>query len=208
MWTPALEYEEVLRTGDENAAGAGFRTFDEQGHVLALRSDMTIPIARVVATRYAEQPGPLRLCYFAHAYRAVERGTGQQREFLQGGMELIGVDGAAGEAEVIALTLSALDEVGLARHRIGLGDGALYRALLRALEVPEGPLLERLCAAGPRGAGAHGGRARARQGCARPAGAPAGAARWAGDPRGADRARSTGFARCTRSWRHGGWRTA
>ena len=144
VWTPALEYEDVLRTGDENAAGAGFRTFDEQGHVLALRSDMTIPIARVVATRYAEEPGPLRLSYFAHAYRAVERGTGQQREFLQGGMELIGVDGAPGEAEVIALTLSALDEVGLARHRIGLGDGALYSTLLRSLEVPEKPLLERL----------------------------------------------------------------
>jgi ATP phosphoribosyltransferase regulatory subunit len=137
VWTPSLEYEDVLRTGDENAAGAGFRTFDEQGHVLALRSDMTIPIARVVATRYAEEPGPLRLCYFAHAYRAVKRGTGQQREFLQGGIELIGVEGAEGEAEVITHTLAALDEVGLARHRIGLGDGALYGTLLRDLEVPE-----------------------------------------------------------------------
>ena len=46
--TPALEYEEVLRRGEEHAAGARYRTFDEQGDVLALRSDMTIPIARVV----------------------------------------------------------------------------------------------------------------------------------------------------------------
>jgi ATP phosphoribosyltransferase regulatory subunit len=144
VWTPALEYEEVLRTGDENAAGAGFRTFDEQGNVLALRSDMTIPIARVVATRYERQDDPLRLCYFAHAYRAVERGTGQQREFLQAGIELIGVEGPEGEAEVIALTLEALDGVGLARHRIGLGDGALYRTLLAEHEVPEDGLLERL----------------------------------------------------------------
>ena len=144
VWTPSLEYEEVLRTGDANAAGAGFRTFDEQGHVLVLRSDMTIPIARVVATRYPEATEPLRLCYFAHAYRAVESGTGQQREFLQAGIELIGVPGAAGEAEVIALTLEALDGVGLKRHRIGLGDGALYRTLLAEYEVPEEGLLERL----------------------------------------------------------------
>ena len=144
VWTPALEYEEVLRTGDANAAGAGFRTFDEQGNVLALRSDMTIPIARVVATRYPELAEPLRLCYFAHAYRAVERGTGQQREFLQAGFELIGLEGPEGEAEVIALTLEALDGVGLARHRIGLGDGALYRTLLAEQEVPEDGLLERL----------------------------------------------------------------
>ena len=53
--TPALEYEEVLRRGEERAAGARYRTFDEQGDVLALRSDMTIPIARVVATRYARR---------------------------------------------------------------------------------------------------------------------------------------------------------
>jgi ATP phosphoribosyltransferase regulatory subunit len=147
VWTPALEYEEVLRTGDEDAAGAGYRMFDEQGHVLALRSDMTIPIARVVATRYRDAQGPLRLCYFGHAYRAVARGSGQQREFLQAGIELIGAPSPDAEAEVIALILAALDEAGLVRHRVGLGDGSLYRTLLAALEVPPEShveLLERL----------------------------------------------------------------
>ena len=146
--TPALEYEEVLRTGDANAAGAGYRTFDERGQVLALRSDMTIPIARLVATRYRRTDGePLRLSYLGNAYRAVQLGTGHQRELLQAGIELIGVSGADRDAEVIALTLAALDEVGLARHRVGLGDGALYRTLLATLEVPEdlrGRLMESL----------------------------------------------------------------
>ena len=58
--------------------------------MLALRSDMTIPIARVVATRYADAEPPLRFCYFAHAWRAADRGVGEPREFLQGGLELIG----------------------------------------------------------------------------------------------------------------------
>jgi ATP phosphoribosyltransferase regulatory subunit len=135
VWTPALEYETVLKTGDQSAARAGYRMFDEQGQVLALRSDMTIPIARLVGTRFPDA-GTLRLSYFGHAYRAVEHTTGQQREFLQGGIELIGVPGAAGEAEVIALTLAALDAAGLARHRVGVGDGALYRTLLDVLDVP------------------------------------------------------------------------
>ena len=147
VWTPALEYEDVLRRGDERVAGAGFRLFDDRGHVLALRSDPTIPIARLVANRYAGEPGPLRLSYFAHAYRAVQRGSGQAREFLQGGIELIGVGGAEGDAEVIALVDSALTEAGLRRHRIGLGDGMLYRALLAENGI-EGkraePLLEAL----------------------------------------------------------------
>jgi ATP phosphoribosyltransferase regulatory subunit len=143
--TPALEYEEVLRRGEERAAGARYRTFDEQGDVLALRSDMTIPIARVVATRYADAEPPLRFCYFAHAWRAVERGVGEPREFLQGGLELIGASAPEGEAEVLALTIAALEEAGLRRHRVGVGDGSLYRGLLRELGVDEEqhlPLLE------------------------------------------------------------------
>jgi ATP phosphoribosyltransferase regulatory subunit len=147
VWTPALEYEDVLRTGDERAAGAGYRLFDEHGEVLALRSDMTIPIARLVATRYREAEPPFRLCYLGHAYRTVQRGAGQQREFLQGGLELIGVDAPEGDAEVVALAVSALDQAGLRRHRIGVGDSMLYRTLLQELDVPAEhnlPLLERL----------------------------------------------------------------
>ena len=145
--TPTLEYEHVLRAGDTRAAGAGFRSFDDHGEVLALRADATIPIARLVANRYAETTGPIRLCYFEHAYRAVKIRSGQPREFLQGGLELIGVAAPEGDAEMIALVLEGLDAAGLRRHRLGLGDGSLYGALLVELEVPEeerAPLLESL----------------------------------------------------------------
>jgi ATP phosphoribosyltransferase regulatory subunit len=141
--TPALEYEEVLRQGDERAASAPYRLFDEHGRVLVLRSDMTIPIARLVASRYRDAEPPLRFSYFQHAYRAPERGR-TSAEFLQGGVELIGVPGTAGEAEVLALVAESLEAVGLRRHRIGLGDGALFSTLLAELEVDEeerGPLV-------------------------------------------------------------------
>ena len=147
VWTPSMEYEDVLRRGDERAAGAGFRLFDEQGRVLVLRSDNTIPIARVVASRYTEREPPFRLCYLAHAYRASGPGRGQATEFLQAGLELIGPEGPAGDAEVISLVIRALERAGLERHRIGLGDGDLYRTLLADLEVPDEsrlPLLEEL----------------------------------------------------------------
>jgi ATP phosphoribosyltransferase regulatory subunit len=141
--TPTVEYEEVLRLGDERAAGAGWRTFDDHGRLMVLRSDMTIPIARLVATRMAGHDDPLRLCYFGHAYRSVQRGSGQLNEFLQAGAELIGVPGAEGDAEVVGLAIDALSASGLRRHRVGLGDGALYRRLLAELDIPDdhGPAL-------------------------------------------------------------------
>jgi len=147
VWTPTMEYEDVLRRGDERAAGAGYRLFDEHGQVLVLRSDMTIPIARVVASRYDHVEPPYRLCYFGNSYREVSRGSGQAREFLQTGIELIGLPEPQGDAEVAALVIEALSDAGLKRHRLGLGDGSLYRTLLAELEVAEDermPLLEAL----------------------------------------------------------------
>lgn len=127
VYTPALEYEATLAPA---ATAPAYRLFDEQGEVLVLRSDMTVPIARVVGTRYAGQEPPLRFCYLAHAYRGVRPARGQSREFLQAGVELVGPPGSAGTAEVLTLLCEALDAAGLAGYRIGIGDASLYPSLL------------------------------------------------------------------------------
>jgi ATP phosphoribosyltransferase regulatory subunit len=136
--TPALEYEAVLTRGDPRAADPAYKLFDEHGNVLVLRSDMTIPIARVVASRYASAALPLRFCYFAHAYRSVRPQRGQAREMLQAGLELVGAAGPEGTAEALSILCAGLDAAGLENYRIGLGDASLYRRLLDRLAVPDG----------------------------------------------------------------------
>src|SRR5688500_20182281 len=101
--TPALEYEEVLVRGDAAAADPAYKLFDEHGDVLALRSDMTIPIARVVASRYPTADVPLRFCYFQHAYRSVQPQRAQPREILQAGIEPVGEPRPEGTAETMAV---------------------------------------------------------------------------------------------------------
>src|SRR4051795_178407 len=130
VYTPALEHETVLRTGDPDAARPAYRLFDETGQVLVLRSDMTIPIARVVATRYADVQPPLRLCYVQRAYRAVRPHRGEAREQLQAGVELVGGGRPGGTAEALTLCARALDATGLEGYRIALGSAALYPTLL------------------------------------------------------------------------------
>jgi ATP phosphoribosyltransferase regulatory subunit len=135
--TPTIEYAEVLRRGDERYANAAYRFFDERGELLAMRSDMTIPIARLVATRLQGEEPPFRLSYVAHAYRAVNPQRGQMREFTQAGVELIGAPAPEGTAEVIEVLSGALDTAGLNRAVVGLGDADLYRQLLAELGVEE-----------------------------------------------------------------------
>jgi ATP phosphoribosyltransferase regulatory subunit len=146
VYTPTLEYENTLARGVEVAATKpAYRMFDEQGNVLVLRSDMTLPIARLVATRYATAEPPLRFCYFAHAYRGVRPQRGQSRELLQAGVELIGVPAPGGTAEVLTVLSAALDAAGLHAYSIGFGDASLYPALLDAVGVDQG-LHERILA--------------------------------------------------------------
>src|SRR5215469_5217876 len=147
VYTPALEYESVLARADMAEARPAYRVFDEAGAVLVLRSDMTVPIARVVASRYAASEPPLRFCYFAHCYRGVPPQRGQPRELLQAGIELIGSPAPQGTAEVLTVLCAALDTVGLADYRIGLGDASLYPSLMASVGVPErarGALLDAL----------------------------------------------------------------
>jgi ATP phosphoribosyltransferase regulatory subunit len=133
--TPAIEYHEVLARGDDRGAPAAYRFFDESGELLALRSDMTVPIARLVSSRLSAAEPPFRLAYFGSAYRAVRPQRGQAREFRQAGLELVGVEAPEGTAEVIEVLAAGLDAVGLGRAVIGLGDADLYRQLLDELGV-------------------------------------------------------------------------
>src|SRR5262245_23667466 len=147
--TPTIEYADVLRRGDERYANAAYRFFDERGDLLAMRSDMTIPIARLVATRMQDEKPPLRLSYITRAYRAVNPQRGQMREFTQAGVELIGAPAPEGTAEVIEVLSEALDAAGLARAVVGLGDADLYSQLLGELGVgteDRARILDRLAA--------------------------------------------------------------
>lgn len=134
VYTPALEFER-----DSNAAtgpgAASYRMFDERGNVLVLRSDMTVPIARLVGTRYSATPGPLRFCYVAHSYRSVGSHRGHAREVLQAGVELIGAPAPEGTVEALTVLCDALDAAGLTGYRVGVGDATLYPVLLERLGV-------------------------------------------------------------------------
>ena len=153
--TPAFEYEDVLALGLGDAARAATFRFVEpsSGEVVALRPDITPQIARLIATRWRDQPGPVRLCYEGTVVR-LERGARGQRELMQAGVELAGVAGPDGDVEAIGLAVEALAAIGLPRPTIDLGHLGLAREVLSALALPDAALAEaRRCIAKHDGAG-------------------------------------------------------
>ncbi|MCB0876885.1 MAG: ATP phosphoribosyltransferase regulatory subunit [Solirubrobacterales bacterium] len=141
--TPTIEYQDAFARGAGPEGTATYRFLDESGSVLALRNDMTVPIARLVARRFAGAPGPFRLAYSGSVYRRVRPQRGQLREMRQIGVELIGAEAPAGTAELVELLVASLDAIGLQRAVIGLGDADLFPSLLGELGV-NGPAADRI----------------------------------------------------------------
>ena len=127
--TPTIEFADVVERAVAGVAGA-YRFLDDRGDLLALRNDMTVPIARLVSARLADTAGPWRLCYFANSFRPAAPRRAELREFGQAGIELIGHGGPEGMAEVLSVLDRSLAALGLDQAVIGLGDAALWAGVL------------------------------------------------------------------------------
>lgn len=138
--TPALEYEEVLALSEEKAFLTGFRLLDETGKVLILRPDLTTPIARLVGSRLRAGEPPHRLFSVSDVFRRNAPQRGQESEFRQAGVELLGLSEPQADAEVLAVACRALERAGVGDYRVGVGQVSFFQGLLEA--VAGDPALE------------------------------------------------------------------
>ncbi len=138
---PILDYAEPYEALLSPASrGELYRFVDRDGEVLALRSDFTPLLARLIAPRIAGLALPLRLFYRGDVVRWAEERAGRLRESYQVGAELLGADGEEAEAEALRLFLDLLSSSGVSRPTVIVGlAGALDELMLDA--------------AGPSGAG-------------------------------------------------------
>ncbi len=86
--TPTFEYLDTFAAAGQ-LSDSSFKFFDRRNNILLLRSDMTTPLARLVATRLNEGPAVKRLFYLANLFRYEEH-AGRQCEFNQAGVEMMG----------------------------------------------------------------------------------------------------------------------
>lgn len=108
-----------------------YRFVDRDGEVLALRSDFTTMLARLIAPRLAALELPLQLFYRGDVLRYREERAGRQREFYQLGAEVLGADGEAGERAALTQFLDLLAATERRPLLVVLGfAGALDRLLL------------------------------------------------------------------------------
>ncbi len=109
---------------------------DPGGTELCLRPDLTIPTCRMYLGRNPKASGVARLCYNGSAYRYQPPGKDAPNEFMQAGIECLGVkDRLAADVEVVTLAVDACRDAGLKTFDLELGDLGLFQALLDSLDI-------------------------------------------------------------------------
>lgn len=126
--TPAFEREDVLLRAMPDRGGADLVRFldPDTAEVLALRSDMTPQVARIVATREGS-PMPMRLSYEGSVLRRARGRSSQRRQLAQAGVECVGWRSPEADREVLRVTLEALRDNGIGDVVVELGHAAPLR---------------------------------------------------------------------------------
>jgi ATP phosphoribosyltransferase regulatory subunit len=136
--SPTIEFVETLSTGvGAELVDTMFKFQDFDGKLLALRAEMTAPVARIVTTRMQSAPEPIRLFYINNVFRYSQSYLKREREFCQAGIELMGCNTSEADGEILALLISSLKQVGMNEVRIDLGHASLLKDLLSAARLDE-----------------------------------------------------------------------
>ncbi len=135
--TPTLEFYDVFSAETEAAPQETmFKFFDQQGRILVLRPEITIPVARISATKYRDMNLPARYSYIGNTFKYNELGGGKQKEFTQAGVEIIGVNTPEADAEVIATAINAVRATGLENFQIDIGQVEFFKGLMEEAGLP------------------------------------------------------------------------
>lgn len=136
--TPALEYEEVLRgKGGDESDKQMFAFEDQGGRRVAMRFDLTVPLARFVAEHQADLAFPFRRYHIGPVWRGERPQKGRFREFYQCDADLIGAVGPSADAEILSMYAGVYGALGVEGYVIRVNDRRVLNGLLETAGVAD-----------------------------------------------------------------------
>jgi len=135
--TPALEYYDVFDTHSRFIKQENmYKLTDNNGRLLVLRPDNTMPIARIAATKLKNAPMPQKLYYNQSIYRINSDYTGRRNEVMQSGIEIIGESGTDGDFSCITTAFKSLGALKTG-FKLEIGHVGFYNALIKETGLDE-----------------------------------------------------------------------
>ena len=136
--TPLLEfYSTYQNTYTSLKEETMYKFVDETGQILALRTDMTLPIARVCVSKYGSMKPPFRFSYCSNVYKVRQSFAGKRNEVTDCGVELIGLDSTA-DLEVLCCALDVMESWNIGGSILEIGNSDFYKTAVREAGIGAG----------------------------------------------------------------------
>jgi histidyl-tRNA synthetase len=136
--TPALEYLDVLLgTGGEETNKELFRLESPEGEPIALRFDLTVPFARLLAQYPDRLKAPVRRYALGSVWRADKPGPGRFRQFTQFDVDIAGAESIAADGEIVAVMCEVMAALGVEDYRAVVNNRRLIDALLESVGITD-----------------------------------------------------------------------
>ncbi len=154
--TPALEYAEILKgKGGEESDKLLYEFEDTGNRKVALRFDLTVPLARFVAEHEGQLAFPFRRYHVGPVWRGERPQKGRFRELVQFDADLVGAVGDAADAEMLVVMAAAYRALDLGEVVLRFNDRRVLTACSRSsapseLTVPVLRALDKLDKQGPK----------------------------------------------------------
>ncbi len=153
--TPALEYEEILTgKGGEESDKQMYRFEDHGGRRVALRFDLTVPLARFAAQHVGVLGLPFKRYHIASVWRGENTQRGRYREFLQCDFDTIGTESIAADVETALVIHDLMQAIGVGGFEVRFNNRKVLNGLLEERDLRHKSaevlrVLDKLAKAGP-----------------------------------------------------------
>lgn len=137
LQTPALEYADILlgKYG-EDAEKLMYLFKDSGGRDVGLKYDLTVPLARVMAS-HLELPRPFKRYQIQPVWRAENTQRGRYREFYQCDVDIVGSRSPLSDAEILVVTFDALTSLGFTNFTININSRMVLFGLMELAKIPK-----------------------------------------------------------------------
>ena len=136
--TPALEYTEVLLgKGGGETDKQMFRFNDNGGRDVAMRFDLTVPLARFVAANYSQLSFPFKRYHMSKVWRGEKPQKGRYREFWQCDFDMVGVDNAQSDFEILLLIHTCLSQMKVGSFKVCVSHRGLLNRYLSGMGISD-----------------------------------------------------------------------
>ena len=136
--TPILEYAEILlgKGGGETDKQV-YRFHDHGDRDVAMRFDLTVPFARYMAIHGNELPQPFKRYHIGKVFRGENTQRGRFREFVQCDFDIVGIDHAGADAEILQLMQESISSLGVDNFSIHIAHRGLFNRFLERIGVSD-----------------------------------------------------------------------